>query len=116
LPLNLTNPSQQPPDRRQPNPPPKRSQFYNKYSAASRNNQQQNILESSSREHHLQRGQSQKPEVSVDALRREPVQQYLMSQAKASYLQNRGIEGEEGRMVSIEECKLEQQESYVCGQ
>jgi hypothetical protein len=114
LPLNLTNPTQQLPDRRQPNPPPKRSQFYNKYSAASRNNQQQNILESSSREHHLQRGQSQKSE--VDALRREPVQQYLMSQAKASYLQNRGIENEEGRMVSIEECKLEQQESYVCGQ
>jgi hypothetical protein len=53
----------------------------------------------------------------VDGVRREPVQQYLMSQAKAGYLnQNRGVEGEEGRMVSIEECKLEQQESYLCGQ
>jgi hypothetical protein len=52
----------------------------------------------------------------VDGVRREPVQQYLMSQVKASYLQNRAVEGEEGRMVSIEECKLEQQESYVCGQ
>ena len=52
----------------------------------------------------------------VDGVRREPVQQYLMSQAKAGYLQNRAVEGEEGRMVSIEECKLEQQESYVCGQ
>jgi hypothetical protein len=67
------------------------------------------MLDSSSREHHLQK-QSSKPErvdALVDGARREPAQQYLMSQAKASYLQNRGVETEERRMVAIEESKLE---------
>jgi hypothetical protein len=31
----------------------------------------------------------------------------MMSQAKAGYMRDRGIEGEERRMVAIEESKLE---------
>ena len=49
---------------------------------------------------------------------RDPVGQILVKNAKAAYLQNRGLETEERHMVAIEESKLEEQqeESYVCGQ